>query len=88
MTRSINPEGLSRPEASAERAAAKRLMKRMDADRRKLGNCCICIHREVTWDRPHCRSRPERAMGMCKEDGQQPQFQFDDATLGRYRDAA
>lgn len=88
MTRSLNPENLSRPEASAERAAAKRLMKRMDADRRRLGNCCICIHREVTWDRPHCRNKPERAMGMCEDDKQQPQFQFDDTTLGKYRDAA
>ena len=85
---SLNPDNLSRPEIYAERDAAKRLKKRMDADRRKLGNCCICIHREVTWDRPHCRDKPDRAMGMCKEDKRQPQFQFDDTTLGKYRDAA
>lgn len=77
----------SRPEKAAEVAAARRMKKRMDADRRKLGNCCICIHREVTWDRPHCRNKPDRAQGMCEQDKKAPSFQFDDQTLEKYRDA-
>lgn len=83
-----NADAYWSPEKAAEMAAARRLVKRMDADRRKLGNCCICIHREVTFDRPHCKNRPDRQKGQCEFDGKAPKFQLDDKSLEKYRDAA
>lgn len=84
----MTADAYTSPEMSAERRAAGRVRKRIDADRRKLGNCCICIRREVTFDRPHCINRPERQMGQCEFDGKLPKFEVDPASLEKYRDAA
>lgn len=77
----------TKPELYAERAASKRVRKRMESERRQFGNCCICRFRETTFGIPHCRGREDRRMGICEEDGQLPRFKFDDETLGRFRDA-
>jgi hypothetical protein len=84
MTRTLNPEGLSRPESFAD----QRMRKRYRAALRKRGLCAFCACREVTFGVPHCRDRPGRQMGMCQDDGQLPQFRLDDSTLEEFRDAA
>lgn len=76
------------PERATEISRARRMKKRIDADRRKFGNCCICIHREVTFDRPHCRNKPDRQRSQCQLDALEPKFRLDDTSLEKYRDAA
>ncbi|MGL0786549.1 hypothetical protein [Xanthomonas translucens] len=83
-----NPDDLTRPERYTEHHHARVLRKRMDADRRRHGNCCICVHRATTMGVLHCRGKEDRQKGFCKWDGQQPQFQLDPNTLEKYRDAA
>lgn len=84
MTRTLNPEGLSRPEASAE----EKLRKRYRAALRKRGLCAFCACRETTFGVVHCRQMPDRQMGMCQHDGKLPVFRLDDSTLEEFRDAA
>lgn len=84
MTRSIDPEGLSRPEASVD----QRLKKRYRAAVRKRGLCAFCTCREVTFGITHCRQQPDRQRGMCNDDGKLPVFRLDDSTLEELRDAA
>lgn len=84
MTRSIDPEGLSRPEASVD----QRLRKRLKAAIRNRGLCAFCLCREVTLGIAHCRQQPERQRGMCNDDGKLPAFRLDDSTLEELRDAA
>lgn len=81
MTRSLNPESLSRPEASAE----EKLRKRYRAALRRRGLCAFCCCREVTLGIAHCRQMPERQMGMCADDGKLPVFRLDDSTLEEFR---
>ena len=84
MTRTLNPEGLSRPEAYTE----ERFRKRYRAAFRKKGACAFCQLRETTFGVPHCKGQPGRQMGMCQDDGRLPQFRLDDTTLEEFRDAA
>jgi len=84
MTRTLDPLGLSRPEAYAE----ARMRKRYRAALRNRGLCAFCTCREVTLGVAHCRGRPDRQMGMCQDDGRLPQFRLDAATLQEFRDAA
>lgn len=84
MTRTLNPDNLSRPEASVD----QRLKKRYRAAVRKRGLCAFCLCREVTFGVAHCRQQPERQMGMCGEDGKLPVFRLDDSTLEELRKAA
>jgi hypothetical protein len=76
------------PERAAEVSGARKVLKRVKAAQRKFGACCICIHREVTFDRPHCRNNPGRSMGQCNLDNRLPKFALDDQSLEQYRDAA
>lgn len=84
----MSADTYSRPERFSERAAAKRIKKRMDADRRRNGLCVICTHRETTFGIHHCTNKPDRRNGQCQFDRLTPTFEFDAATLERYRDAA
>ena len=84
MTRTLNPDNLSRPEASAE----EKLRKRYRAALRRRGLCAFCACREVTLGVPHCRQQHGRQMGMCQDDGKLPVFRLDDSTLQEFRDAA
>lgn len=84
MTRTLNPENLSRPEASAD----ARIRKRYRAALRMRGLCAFCACRQVTFDVPHCRGNESRQQGMCQDDGRLPQFRLDDTTLEEFRDAA
>lgn len=67
--------------------AAHRMSKRMQAARRRHGNCCICTHREKTDGVLHCRGNAQRAMGLCEDDGQRPRFKVDDEAVEAFRDA-
>ena len=80
----LNPENLSRPEASVD----QRLRKRYRATVRRLGLCVFCACREVTFGVTHCKQQPGRQKGMCNDDGKLPQFRLDDTTLEALRDAA
>lgn len=84
MTRTLNPEGLSRPEASAE----ERIRKRYRAALRRRGLCAFCQFREETFAVLHCKGHPDRQQGMCQNDRRLPQFRLDDETLKEFRDAA
>lgn len=83
-----DPERYTSPERATEVNHARKVLKRVKADQRKYGACVICIHREVTFDRPHCRNNPGRSMGMCNNDSALPKFALDDKSLEKYRDAA
>ncbi|WP_108085031.1 hypothetical protein [Xanthomonas translucens] len=83
-----NPDDLTRPERYTEHHHARVLRKRMDADRRRHGNCCICTCRETTLGVIHCRGQEDRRKGACDWDKRQPVFKFDPNTLEKYRDAA
>ncbi|WP_045736789.1 hypothetical protein [Xanthomonas sp. MUS 060] len=80
----INTDDLTRPERYAERNHARVLRKRMDADRRRHGNCCICTCRATTLGIVHCLQHEERQRGACSWDGKQPVFRFDPNTLEKY----
>jgi|GEM_PF-938592 len=84
MTRSLDPLGLSRPEAAAE----SRMRERYRAALRERGLCAFCACREETFAVVHCRGKPERQRGMCQHDGRQPVFRLDEQTLMEFRDAA
>lgn len=84
MTRSIDPEGLSRPEASVD----QRLKKRLRAAIKRRGLCAFCLLRDASWGAVHCKGFPDRQMGACKYDGKLPAFRLDDSTLEELRDAA
>ena len=84
MTRTLNPENLSRPEASAD----ARIRKRYRAALRKRGLCAFCLLRETSWGELHCKNSPDRKDGACQVDGRLPQFRLDDTTLEEFRDAA
>lgn len=84
MTRTLNPEGLSRPEAYAE----SQFRKRHRAALRKRGACAFCQFREETFGIVHCKGLPERQRGLCQNDRRLPQFRLDDETLKEFRDAA
>lgn len=72
------------PERSAEFQHAWRVKKRMDERRKKLGTCCICRFREVTFGIYHCRNNVARNYPMCDRDGRTPRFEFDETTLGDF----
>lgn len=81
---SLDPLGLSRPEAYYD----KLLRKRYAAAVRARGLCTFCACRAVTLGITHCRGNESRQMGMCKDDGRLPQFRLDDETLQEFRDVA
>lgn len=80
----LNPNHLSRPEASVD----ARLKARYRAAVRRMGLCAFCLLREETFGISHCRQQPGRQRGMCNDDRQLPQFRLDDSTLEALRDAA
>lgn len=80
----LNPENLSRPEASAE----QKLKKRYRVAFRKRGACAFCLFRESTFGVIHCQRQESRQRGMCEDDGRLPKFRLDDTTLEEFRDAA
>lgn len=80
----LNPENLSRPEASVD----ARLRARYRAAFRKRGACAFCQFRESTFGIIHCQRQHGRQRGMCQNDGKLPQFRLDDSTLEEFRDAA
>jgi hypothetical protein len=84
MTRTLNPLGLSRPEAFYDKV----LRKRYSAALRKRGLCAFCACRVETLGISHCRGNESRQMGMCQNDGKLPQFRLDDSTLEEFRNAA
>ena len=84
MTRTLNPLGLSGPEASVD----QRLKKRYAAALRRRGLCAFCTCRETTFGVVHCKQQPGRQMGMCGDDGKLPTFRLDESTLQEFRDAA
>lgn len=84
MTRSLDPVGLSRPEAFVE----ARCRDRYRAALRSRGLCAFCRHRETTFAVLHCQGRPDRQRGQCQTDHRPPQFLLDDETLREFRDAA
>lgn len=84
MTRTLNPVGLSRPEASVD----QRLKKRYRAALNRRGLCAFCACREVTLGVVHCSQHPSRQRGMCKDDGKLPAFRLDETTLQEFLDAA
>lgn len=84
----MSADDYTRPERSAEITQARKALKRMKSARSKHGNCRICVHREVTFNVYHCRNREDRQHGMCAFDGKAPTFQFDDAVLPEFADAA
>ncbi len=84
MTRTLNPEGLSRPEAFADRA----FIKRYKAALRTRSLCEFCVHRTTIWGQVRCKGNEARGGGMCKDDGRQPTFAVDDSTLEEFRNAA
>ena len=84
----MSADDYTRPERYAERQAAKRISKRMDAKCKRMGKCYICIHREQTFGMYHCRNAPERTYPQCEHDGKPARFTFDDSTLAEFADAA
>lgn len=80
----LNPDNLSRPEASVD----ARLKARYRSALRKRGLCAFCTCREVTLGISHCRQQPDRQRGMCSSDGKLPAFRLDDSTLEEFRDAS
>ena len=84
MTRTLDPLGLSRPEAYADGTNRRRYRAMV----RARGLCAFCAYREQTFGVAHCRERPDRQRGMCQQDGRLPQFRVDDSTLEEIRDAA
>jgi hypothetical protein len=62
------------------------MTKRVKAARRRHGICCLCVHREVTDGRYHCRNREDRSHGACTINTDKPQFLFDDTVLGEFED--
>lgn len=84
MTRTLDPLGLSRPEAYVDRKFRKRVATAV----RNRGACAFCLLRDTTFGVIHCKGHPERQRGMCHEDGKLPKFRLDDSTLGEFRDQA
>ena len=84
MTRTLNPEGLSRPEAFTE----ERFRKRYRAVLRKHGACAFCKFRETTFGIPHCQGNVDRRQGICEHDGKLPKFETAPAAVKEIRDAA
>lgn len=84
MTRSLDPVGLSRPEAFVE----SRFRDRYREVLRARGLCVFCQHRETTFGVVHCQHRPDRQKGKCQTDGQGPQFRVDAQMLEEIRNAA
>jgi len=84
VTRSLNPDNLSRPEAFCDKVFRKRVA----AAVKNRGLCSICQFRDRTFGELHCRGDESRQMGMCQDDGKLPQFRLDDSTLEEFRDAA
>lgn len=83
----MTADDLTRP----ERAAQIRQAKRYRAAIEKRGTCCACKHRnrEVTfWGRNVCRVDTGRQYPACQQDGRGVVFEFDETTLGEFRDDA
>lgn len=78
----------TRPERYAELQEARKLRKRVDALRRDKGLCVICAHREQTCGIYHCKGHEDRQRGACEFDKRTPKFEFDPATIERFRNAA
>lgn len=77
----LDPNGLSRPEAFADRVFKKRYVAAM----KREGLCSFCTLREVSFGVAHCKGQPERQHGLCVQDKKLPQFRLDDTTLERLR---
>lgn len=71
-----------------ERAAHMRQVKRYMATVRREGLCRVCVHRECTFNRWHCRNAPEKQDGACMKGNGYPRFQVVDNVLEEFADAA
>lgn len=73
----MNPDGLSRPERSANRGCGKELREKV----KQAGGCWYCVHRDQRnegWDRAVC-SRPRKTFPKCVTDESGASFELDEA---------